>query len=194
MSRVAIARGSGRIDIRSFTTGAVQATLNGHEQAITDLVVSTGAFGEAGLRANSVRVVSGSRDGTLRAWDPEGGKEVCVMRHGAPVWTVQEYNGRIYSGGADGRVTSWDASTGKFLRGYSVPRQVCCLRVVGTSMVVGTSNGRLICLDTLSGAKLWEAKVFSERCPVRRVLIDAARQCLFVTSQFGSLREVFFGK
>jgi hypothetical protein len=189
-SRVAIARGSGQIDIRSFSTGMVLLTIKGHEQAITDLVACRGSFGAPSIRWGAVRLVSGSRDGTLRVWDADDGTDLCTLRHGAPVWTVQSYNGQVFSGGADGRVVCWDADTGEMRRSFSIPKQVCCLRVFGVTLLMGSSNGRLHCVDTVSGKKLWEAKVFGERCPVRRVLVDATRRTLYVTSQFGVLREV----
>jgi serine/threonine protein kinase len=65
------------------------------------------------------RVVSAGRDGVLRVWDVESGKELYAMRgHTAPVTCVAiAADGRhILSGSEDKTVRLWDAENGKDLR------------------------------------------------------------------------------
>ena len=60
---------------------ALVATLRGHHHSITSLVLST----------DGRRLVSGSRDGTARAWDTARGVEEAVLSPGwwrKAMWTV----------------------------------------------------------------------------------------------------------
>jgi WD40 repeat protein len=78
----------------------------------TSLVYSV-AFSHDGRR-----VVSGSRDDTLRIWDASTGKSLLVLKgHTSWVYSVAfSHDGRrVVSGSRDGTLRVWDASTGESL-------------------------------------------------------------------------------
>lgn len=65
------------------------------------------------------RVVSGSRDETLRIWDAVSGETLAVLagaRLGAYAVAVSPDATRVAAGGKDGIVREWDAASGELLR------------------------------------------------------------------------------
>lgn len=189
--------------------------LAGHSLAVTDLTTTAHSFG-AGAASSPAKpaakvsaapaasssaslahyptLLSGGRDGTVRAWDVSTGRETARARHGAPVWSLTAYGDRVFSGGADGRVVVWSAFNGTSLVELRVPRQAVCVCPFGTTVLVGTSQGFLVCFDSGSGERIWTSRLFRDRCAVRRVVVDPAGCRLIVVSQFGALRTISLGQ
>lgn len=80
-------------------------TLKGHSKEVTSVAVSP----------DGTRIVSGSKDGTLRVWDSGNGEVIAVLRghpHGVRAVAYTRDGARIASGGfLEGRMCLWDATT-----------------------------------------------------------------------------------
>jgi len=187
---LAVARGSGAIDVRSVADGALLAELVGHRGAVTDLATTSYQLGREDGGCSPSLLLSAGRDGTVRAWDPATGAEVRRLCHGAPLWSLTAYADRVVSAGADGRTCVWSAEDGRLLRVLRVPRQAVCCAMLGSTVLVGTSRGELVCFDAPSGRTLWSARLFRDRCAVRRVVVDTAAGRVLALSQFGTLRTL----
>jgi WD40 repeat protein len=72
---------------------------------------------------NQLRVVSTSRDTTVRIWDVETGNQVGVLSEGHRSETVglavSMDGGRVVSGDSDGKIIIWDAETKNVIRALS---------------------------------------------------------------------------
>ena len=69
----------------------------------------------AAFSPDGARIVSGSWDNTVRAWDAASGEELLVLRgHEDGVWaaTFSPDGARIVSGSADDTIRVWDAASG----------------------------------------------------------------------------------
>jgi eukaryotic-like serine/threonine-protein kinase len=89
-------------------TGSMQATLQGHEDAVHDV-----SFSHDGRR-----LVSASMDRTLRVWDTATGQCLQVLRgHTGTVFAAVFHpdGTRIASGGRDRAIRIWDAASGSEL-------------------------------------------------------------------------------
>jgi WD40 repeat protein/uncharacterized protein YjbI with pentapeptide repeats/PAS domain-containing protein len=65
---------------------------------------------------NSLHVVSGARDGSIKVWDRTTGVLICAMKNaGFTIWSVDwSPDGRlIASGGDNGTITVWDPTSGR---------------------------------------------------------------------------------
>jgi len=143
----------------SVTRGAAAASaaapLGGHEQQVTCLVVATRANGDRGTR-----VVSGSRDGSLRVWDVDNGTPVAALQaDGAAVLALTVIRGIDGGRGAgvvsvsDGRVRVWDLSSMSEVDTFPTD----CVRSVVT--VGGDATGRgtqVVCGAYDKTVRVWD--------------------------------------
>jgi WD40 repeat protein len=94
---------TGEVQVWDAATGQVLLTLKGHLCSITSV-----AWSPAGKR-----IVSGSRDYTLKVWNAETGQE--LLTHYGHTHDVQSVawspdGKRILSGSGDGMLKVWDVS------------------------------------------------------------------------------------
>jgi WD40 repeat protein/predicted Ser/Thr protein kinase len=154
--RTLIAPGTHPRDVllRDADTFEVRATLHGHTQEVNSATFSP----------DGGRLVTASRDGTVRVWEAATGREVRTLgRHTGGAFTaVFSPDGtRIASGGQDRSVRLWDAATGDEL-----------IRLPGhASYVYGLAfspDGRT--LASASGdytVRLWDTFPLAERLTAR---------------------------
>ncbi len=100
---IAAAHWDGSVRVYDYTTGAMLATLQGHNGPVTAV-----AFHPKGKR-----VASGGKDGSVRLWDLESKTE--LLRYAEHSGTVTDLaftpdGNRLVSSGADGFVRSWATS------------------------------------------------------------------------------------
>jgi len=129
--------------------------LGGHELQVTCLVVATRACGDMGTR-----VVSGSRDGSLRVWDVDGGTPVAALQaDGAAVLALTVIRGDDGGRGAgvvsvsDRRVRVWDLSSMSEVDTFPTD----CVRSVVT--VGGNASGRgtqVVCGAYDKTVRVWD--------------------------------------
>jgi WD40 repeat protein len=106
------------------------------------------------FRTDGKQLLSGGEDGSVRLWDPAGGRELRVLAHSGPVTTVT-FNlkgDQVVGGGEDRAVIVWDATTGReqlTLRGHNAPIQAMIYRAGGSELVV---------LDRQGVIKTWDAR------------------------------------
>jgi WD40 repeat protein len=124
---------------------AQKAVLRGHENRVECVAWSS----------NSQRIVSGSKDKTVRMWDGVTGQQLlCLQGHYGPVHSVA-WSGdglRICSGSMDQSVRIWDAVTG---------RQLLCLRLEGNNNCINSvawtsAGGRIVSGSADQTVRVWE--------------------------------------
>jgi len=161
--------------------GECVAVLEGHSNVVTCVcVVEVGGGGDGGVGGGGAkvqRVVSGSRDNTLRVWDADRGECVAVLEGHSSVVTcvcVVEVGGggdgggggakvqRVVSGSNDGMLRVWDADRGEcvaVLEGHS--DWVTCVCVVEVGVGGDGGGGGAKVQRVVSGSyddtlRLWE--------------------------------------
>ncbi|MFH0953041.1 MAG: protein kinase [Verrucomicrobiota bacterium] len=101
--------------------------------------ISAAAFSPDGKR-----IVTGSRDGTMKIWDVETGRSLVTLRgHNKSVWDVafSADGKKLLSGGADGRAVLWDAS-GKYFNSLGAGSAVAQARpVISTAVRQAVASG-----------------------------------------------------
>ena len=128
--------------------GAELHCLRGHEDSVSSVSFSP----------DGQRIVSGSRDQTVRVWDAARGAELfCLHGHEDSVWSVSySPNGeRIVSRSGDGTVRVWDATSGAelhCLRGHQDEVTSVSYSPDGQRIVSG-SRDLTLCL--------WDAETFA---------------------------------
>jgi len=130
--------------------GAQIACLRGHEQLVASVAVSP----------DGRRIVSGSRDETVRIWDVVSGEELaCLRGHESGVWSVavSPDGRRIVSGSADRTVRVWDANSGEelaCLRGHEYAVWSVAISPDGRRIVSGSMDGTVRVWAADSGEEL----------------------------------------
>jgi WD40 repeat protein len=103
------------------------------------------------------RIVSGSWDWTVRAWDAATGSELaCLRGHESPVRSVafDRTGGGIVSGSDDGTVRVWDAATGlelACLHGHEDAVTSVAFDRTGGGIVSGSDDGTVCVWDAATG-------------------------------------------
>jgi len=95
-NRLATASHDTGICVWDFATGEHLFTLTLHTDYVYDLV------------AWDDKLVSASRDGTARVWDPDQGACLCILEHPAFVTAVAVFEGKLVTACADGLLRLWD--------------------------------------------------------------------------------------
>ncbi len=91
----------------------------------SELVISTGGgyVYSVALSPDGQRIVSGSRDRTIRVWDATTGETAAgpFTGHTDSVWSVvfSPDGQRIISGSYDGTIRVWNATTGKTVAAFT---------------------------------------------------------------------------
>lgn len=99
----------------------------------------------------------------------EGGKEIWRQKMTAPSFTSPLVaGGRVFLLGADRSVNAFDAQSGRKLWGVQRPGEPLVLRQAGVLLAVGDTllaglSGRLVGINPLSGAVLWESPIAVSR-------------------------------
>ncbi len=138
--------------------------LRGHRGEVTCLT----AF------SNGEELVSGSKDGTLRVWNPSTGQEhFCLQGHEAPIscLTLLE-NRRLASGSNDVRV--WDLAKGQEIwcfNGHTAP--VTCL-AASSNILAGSADQTV---------RVWNVDLGKECCCVRHEGEGAISFLVFVAER-----------
>ncbi len=124
-------------------TEGIKKRFKGHED-----VVRCVAFMPGGKR-----IISGGNDSTLRAWDPDSGKQLfSVKAHKGAVCSIAITATVIISGGDDGEIKLWNTNTGKSLGRLGKHQK-------GVWALALSSDRKLLASAGLDGkAKLWNLK------------------------------------
>ena len=144
----------------------LQAIMEGHADSVTCMCVLPDG-----------RVVSGSRDHTLRVWDPTTG--ACERELEGHTESVQHMcvlvDGRIVSGSTDNTLRVWDAATGaceRVLKGHSSSVECICVLLDGR-IVSGSADHTLRVWDPATGACNRELQGHTGQVECIRVLHDS---------------------
>jgi outer membrane protein assembly factor BamB len=101
-------------------------------------------------------VVVGTRDGWLRAYDPDG-RLLWTMETGAPFEAPARFDGdTVYVGSNDGRLYAVELATGKLRWKYDAQQEVGTTPIVaGDLVLVMTLQDTLVAVDARTGAWRW---------------------------------------
>jgi WD40 repeat protein len=124
--------------------------LGGHTSSITSISFS----------ADGLRLVSGSRDKTVRVWDLKTGEKVAILQ--GHTWDVNSVafsadGSRVISGSDDNTVRVWDLQTrGKVtvFQGHSMPITSVAFSADGSRVVSGSSDSTVRVWDSQTGGNI----------------------------------------
>ena len=138
--------------------GSLQVRLFGHELRVCDLVIDQ----------EGTRLISGSRDGTIRIWDLVGSEPCRILTghtEGISALVLEPASGRLVSASWDMTLRVWDLDTGETvqtLRGHNE----CVLAVdimPSTGHIVSSGpDGTIRIWDLQSGAEVRKMSNFSK--------------------------------
>jgi WD40 repeat protein len=162
------ARQPGFIWVRSLRPPALplgvgHMVLGGHSDTVHSVSVS----------ADGEKLVSGSRDSTVRLWDTSTGVEKLVCAAGAPAYAAAiSADGRLIAAAAamSKTVTVWDAATGQQLRSlgpHTSSFECVAFSPNGRFLAAGSDNATVVVWDVDSGGQL--ASMRGERNRVESV-------------------------
>ncbi|MEA5535494.1 hypothetical protein [Crocosphaera sp. XPORK-15E] len=121
-------------------------TLTGHSSSVNSVVVTP----------NGNKVISGSRDNTLKVWSLETGKLLQTLT-GHSNWVnsvvVTPDGNQVISGILDNTVMVWDLNTGKCLATFYADYPIWCCQIApdGVTIIAGDSGGIVHFLRWLGG-------------------------------------------
>jgi WD40 repeat protein len=159
-----------------------ELTLEGHQEGIWACAVSP----------DGRRVISASRDRTLRVWDLQTGEALAVLQgHDAEVrgcaWVPD--GRRLVSASADGTLRIWDLEAGRALvtlAGHEHRVLACAVTQDGQRIVSASSDRRLRIWDAQSGET--QAILAGHGHEVRDCAVTPDGRCVVSVSKDGSLR------
>ena len=150
-----IAGGQHTAVVRDAATGAVRATLTGHEGAITSLAFS----------ADAARLITGSADKTARAWNLANGEQLSAVTHEAAVRAAcfSADGNQAFSGGDDNAIKQWTVADGAEVRSITGHTgSISALSVVGATLVSGAADSTIRTWNTptaqLSGRSITRSR------------------------------------
>lgn len=98
----------GTIKILNFEDGKEQMALEGHQDAISSLVVN-----------HKNELISGSRDGKIKIWNLETGEQETLYGHQDPVSCKVTYDGRLIASSINDEIKVWDIESRKLVNTYA---------------------------------------------------------------------------
>lgn len=125
-----------------------------------ELLGNTASVDFAIFSADGRRIVSASKDETVRIWDATNGAQLAVLRgHQGPVYSVaySPDGQRIVSASADKSVRIWDATNGSpitVLRGHTGRAQFAAFSPDGRHIVSSSDDRTVRIWDATKGAQL----------------------------------------
>ena len=101
------------------------------------------------------RVVSASKDRTLRVWDPDSGETVKTLEgHSDAVSSVAALGaGRVVSASNDFTLRVWDADSGEVVASFHADAALVCVAACGEDVLVaGDKDGKMHFLRLVESA------------------------------------------
>jgi WD40 repeat protein len=126
-------------------TGNIVKILSGHTDAVTCLFI------------DSIGLISGSADKTVKLWDIKTGKpKMSFVGHTGQVLSVFYSNQRIFSSGSDNLIIQWDmdGTQETVFKGHG--DKVTSLYVLGDRLFSGSFDRKIIEWDIISGKSIKE--------------------------------------
>jgi len=148
----------GRVVLTDLERGAVLAVVPGHAKAVTSVAIS----------GDGQRIVSASRDETVRSWDARAGSESVVLPFlvASNILTIAASRDAsvLASSSKYGFVSAWSASDGELiseLNRYERAPSVVAIDAAGARVAAGVNDGHVRAWDTASGRLLFEKQAGS---------------------------------
>jgi len=124
------------------------------------------------IQTDNIKVLSGSRDGEVRAWDISSGICTSEYAHGGSVDSVLFDQSEVYSGGSGGNLKIWDVRSGQEVHNFGGH-----LRSIHD--IKKDDRGRIVTCSQ-DAVKVWDLRlpednrIFLGPAPVRRHDVFAA--------------------
>lgn len=163
--------------VTELETGKLKQKLLGHEDSVLNLRL-----------VKSDRIISCSKDRTVRLWDKNTGQCLRVYQgHRAAVNAVQWLNHTIVSASGDRTIKMWDMETGKCLRTLIAhTRGVACIEFDGERIVSGSSDKTIKVWDANTGDCIYTLAGHTEL--VRTIQLDSVADRIISGCYDGQLK------